>query len=185
MPHFTLHDGLLQYKNRVWLGSNKALQLKVIQALRGSAVGGHSGVPVTYRKLKQLFAWTGMKQQVHEFVKSCFVCQQAKPDRAKYPGLLQPLPVPSGAWQVVSLDFVKGLPRSGKMDCILMVVNRFSKYAHFVALSRPFSAQTVAHLFFNIIYKLHGLPKAIVSDRDKIFTSVFWSELFRLAHLPL
>jgi hypothetical protein len=70
-------------------------------------------VPVTYRKLKQLFAWTRMKSDVHDFVQSFITCQQAKPDISKSPSLLQPLPVPEGAWQVISLDFVEGLPQSG------------------------------------------------------------------------
>jgi hypothetical protein len=67
-------------------------------------------VPTTYQRLRQLFAWKGLKAQVQSFVQSCKVCQQAKADRSKNPGLLQPLPVPDGAWQIVSIDFVEGLP---------------------------------------------------------------------------
>jgi hypothetical protein len=74
-------------------------------ALHASALGGHSGFPVTYRRLKAIFAWPGMKKQVKEFVQSCVTSQQAKPDRVKYPGLLLPLPVPTHAWHTVSLDF--------------------------------------------------------------------------------
>lgn len=84
VPHFTFHDGVLRYKNRIWLGNNKSLQLKVLAALHCSPLGGHSGIPVTYSKLKQYFAWIGIKKDVHDFVKSCTICQQAKPDRSKY-----------------------------------------------------------------------------------------------------
>ena len=87
--------------------------------------------------------------------------------------MLQPLPVPDGAWQVISLDFVEGLPKSKGMYVILVVVNTFSKYSHFLALAHPFTAAGVAKLFFDNIYKLHGLPDSIISDRDKIFTSLF------------
>jgi len=79
-------------------------------------------------------------------VKSYLICQQAKSDRAKLPGKLQPLPVPSEAWQIISLDFVEGLPLSGAVNCILMVVDSFTKYAHFVPLKHPFSASGVVQV---------------------------------------
>jgi hypothetical protein len=74
-----------------------------------------------------LFAWTGLKTVVHQFVTACPTCQQAKLDHAKYPGLLQPLPVPLMAWQSISVDFIEGLPSSGGKNCILVIVDRFSK----------------------------------------------------------
>ena len=103
----------------------------------------------------------------------------------KYPGLLQPLPVPDFAWQVVTMDFIEGLPRSHGYNCIMVVVDKFSKYAHFVPLSHPFTALKVALQYMEHVFKLHGLPEAIVSDRDKVFTSNLWQELFRLAGTEL
>ena len=88
----------------------------------------------------------------------------------KYPGLLQPLPVPEFAWQVVSLDFIEGLPKSKHYNCILVVVDKFSKYSHFIALTHPFTAIQVAIQFMDHVFKLHGMPQVMVSDRDKIFT---------------
>lgn len=99
--------------------------------------------------------------------------------------MLEPLPVPSYAWQVVSIDFIEGLPKSKGYDCILVVVDKFSKYAHFIALAHPFSALSVAKIFLDNIYKLHGMPTAIISDRDKLFTSNLWKELFRLTNTEL
>lgn len=122
---------------------------------------------------------------VHSFVSSCSICQQAKPDRAKYPGLLQPLPVPDGAWQTISMDFVEGLPKSGVFDTILVVVDKFSKYSHFIALKHPFTAASVATVFMSNIYKLHDMPVAIVSDRDRVFTSQLWQALFKMAGVKL
>jgi hypothetical protein len=87
-----------------------SLHHKLINAFHSSALGGHFGVPVTYQRLKQLFAWRGMKSVVHDFVQSCIICQQTKPDKSKSPGVLQPLPIPDGAWQMVTIDFVEGLP---------------------------------------------------------------------------
>jgi hypothetical protein len=92
VPRYTLQDGLIPYDGRVWVGASPALHIKLIAALHNSTVGSHSRVPVMYRRMKQHFAWTGMKSDVHEFVTSCPTCQQAKPDRSKSPRLLQMLP---------------------------------------------------------------------------------------------
>jgi hypothetical protein len=126
-----------------------------------------------------------MKTTIKEWVQACPICQQAKPDRSKYPGLLHPLPIPDQAWQMISMDFIEGLPKSKNHNCILVVVDRFSKYAHFISLSHPFTALTVAHAFMDNIYKLHGMPSSIVTDRDRIFTSNLWQELFRLTGTTL
>lgn len=153
---FSLESGLIRYKTRIWVGNNTTLQQKIIQALHSSPLGGHSGVPATIKRIQAQFAWPGLKKHVHQFVTSCPVCQQAKPERVKYPGLLQPLATPSSAWQIVSLDFVEGLPTSNGYNCILVVVDMFSKFSHFIALKHPFTALTVAKLFMTNIYKLHG-----------------------------
>ena len=185
VPYYTLSGGVLQFKNRIWVGNDTSLQSQLISAMHTSALGGHSGIPVTYSKLKQYFAWPAMKSSVQQFVHACQICQQAKPDRARYPGMLQPLPVPDSAWQIVSLDFVEGLPRSGQYNSILVVVDKYSKFAHFVPLRHPFTALSVAKAYLDNVYKLHGLPMSLISDRDRVFTSKLWQELFSLAGVSL
>lgn len=185
VPHYSWKDGILRYKNRIWVGADSDLQQKLLAAFHCSAVGGHSGMPVTYARLKQLFAWKGMKRAVQQFVSLCTVCQQAKADRAKLPGLLQPLPIPTALWQIISMDFIEALPRSQNYTCILVVVDTFTKYANFLPLRHPFTALSVAKVFHDHIYKHHGLPQSIVSDRDKIFLSHLWQELFRLTDVHL
>jgi hypothetical protein len=110
-------------------------------------VDDHSGIPATFQKIHKLFYWPAMRTAVREYVQSCTVCSQAKPDRSKYPGLLSPLPVPTSSWKDISMDFVEGLPTSGRANAIMVVVDRYSKFAHFIALHHPFSASTVARLF--------------------------------------
>lgn len=93
--------------------------------------------------------------------------------------------VPTEAWQIVSMDFIEGLPTSGAVNCVLVVVDYLTKYAHIIGLRHPFTAASVAKAFMSKVYKLHGMPMAIVSDHDRIFTSHWWKEMFRLAEVSL
>jgi len=88
-------------------------------------------------------------------------------------------------WSDIALDFVEALPRVRGKSVILTVVDRFSKYCHFIPLSHPYSAESVAQVFFAEIVRLHGVPQSIVSDRDTVFTSTFWRELMRLVGTQL
>jgi len=100
-------------------------------------------------------------------------------------GLLQPLPIPEGVWQNLTMDFIEGLPKSEGCTVILVIVDRLTKYAHFLPVKHPYTAATIAQLFMDHVVKLHGLPASIVSDRDTIFVSHFWRELFKLYKVNL
>ncbi|WVZ81180.1 hypothetical protein U9M48_028591 [Paspalum notatum var. saurae] len=160
------HDALILVDSgsvgRVWLGTNVLAHQHVMQALHSSGIGGHSRFHVTYNRIKGLFAWPHMKQSIKQFVQSCVVCQQAKGEHVKSLGLLEPLPVPTAPWVVVSMDFVERLPQSGRFNAILVVVDKLTKYGHFIPLAHPFTA-------------LH------VAQEDRVFTSKLWQELFKLS----
>lgn len=128
-----------------------------------------------------MFAWPKLKESVQEYVQQCQICQRAKVEHCKQPGLLQPHDIPPQPWHTISWDFVEGLPRSKGVDVILVVVDKLTKYGHFLPLKHPYTAQQVAQLFFDQVYKLHGMPSRIISDRDPVFTSAFWKELFKLS----
>jgi hypothetical protein len=176
---YDLANGLIRFHGRIWIGANSAIQTKLIAALHASAIGGHSGIQATYHRLKGLFAWRGMKLVVEEFVRRCDVYQHAKHSNTHPAGLLQPLAIPDGGWRDITMDFVEGLPLSEGADVILIVVDHFTKYAHFVPLHHPYTTPTVARAFIDSIVKLHGMPHSITSDRDAIFMSNFWKLLFK------
>jgi hypothetical protein len=122
---------------------------------------------------------------VNEMVAQCPICQISKTEHVHYPGLQQPLKIPEEKWSDVSLDFVEGLPKSKGKDVILVVVDRLTKYAHFLPLSHPFTAQQVSKVFMDNIHRLHGMPKVIVSDRVRIFTSKIWHRVFSVLKVKL
>jgi len=109
---YTLHQGLIRCKGKIWTANNSALQTRLLTAFHASPMGGHSGTKATYHRLKNLFYWKGLKSDVESFVKQCQIFQQAKHENTHPASLLQPLPIPQGAWQDISLDFVEGLPLS-------------------------------------------------------------------------
>jgi hypothetical protein len=146
---------------------------------------GHEGVEKTLHRWRASFYSLIANRKVREFVKGCAVCQRNKAIHLHPAGLLQPLPIPSTVWSDISMDFVEGFPKVGGKSVILTVVDRFSKYAHFIALGHPYSAASVAKAFFAEIVRLHGFPCSIVSDRDVVFTSAFWGELFHLSGVKL
>jgi hypothetical protein len=99
--------------------------------------------------------------------------------------LLEPLPIPSQAWEMVCLDFIVGLPPLDRFNAILVVIDKFTKYAQFIHVHHPFTAIHIARLYLDHVYKLHGQPKAMVSDTDRVFTSIVRQELFRLTDTKL
>ncbi|GKA11101.1 ty3-gypsy retrotransposon protein, partial [Tanacetum coccineum] len=175
---FRRENGLLFYKDRYYIGQESKLKTLLLREFHDSPSAGHGGIKKTLVGLSALFFWKGMRQSVEEFIKKCVVCQQIKYSTEALGGYLQPLPTPTAVWEDVSMDFITGLPTSKGSTVIFVVVDRLTKYAHFGALPTSFNAHKVAELFVDIVVKHHGIPKTIVSDRDPIFVSNFWKQLF-------
>ncbi|XP_026439743.1 uncharacterized protein LOC113338565 [Papaver somniferum] len=179
VENFTYKEGILRYQTKLYIGTGGTNRQALLHSLHNSVMGGHSGIQATYARAKAHFYWQGLKKDVLLFVYEYDECQRNKSDTTSSAGLLQPLPIPDYAWKHITMDFVDGIPTSNKKNVILVVVYRITKYAHFIALHHPYSASSVAQVFLNHIFKLHGLPASIVSDRDKVFTGNFWTYLFK------
>ena len=183
-PYSWKNDQLIR-RGRLVVGSDRDLQIKLIKLFHEGGLEGPSGMQATLKRISTVLFWKGMERQVRNFIRGCDICQRFKYDNTASPGLLQPLPIPSTAWTQVTMDFIEGLPHSGGVDVILVVVDRLTKYAHFMGLKHPYTAVTVAKVYINQVFKLHGLPTSIVSDRDPVFTSIFWQEMFKIQGVNL
>jgi hypothetical protein len=183
--NFRVINDLIYYKGQIFLVPGSALKAKILHACYNSLVARHQGISKTYRQVRERFAWKCLKEYVMKDVKECTTCQENKDENTHPARLLQLLPIPEHKWESISMDFIIGLPRAQGKDFIFMVVDRLTKFAHFFSIATDFSAAQVAELFFREVFRLHGLPKTIISGRDSRFMSTFWQDLFILLGMTL
>jgi hypothetical protein len=141
---------------------------------------GHLGYQKTITAVRSQFFWPGMKKDVVDYITRCTKFQKVKAEHKHPAGLLQPLPILEKKWEVITMDFITGLPKTNKKhDSIMVVVEKLTKDAHFVPVKTMHTAANIAEIFMKEIARLHGIPRKIVSDKDTKFTSNFWRGLFK------
>jgi hypothetical protein len=171
-------DGWLFKNNRLCVPKTSVRE-SLIKEMHEGGLAGHFGVEKTIAMVLGYFYWPKLARDIEHVIRKCRVCQLAKSSTNPH-GLYMPLPTPQAPWEDVSLDFITGLPRTQRnKDSIMVVVDRFSKMAHFVACHTTHDAVNIANLYFKEIVRLHGVPKSMVSDRDTKFLSHFWLTLWK------
>lgn len=131
---------------------------------------GHFGINKTVDVLQEHLFWHKLAGDVYSVISKCATCQKAKSHF--HQGLYTPLPVPSQPWEAQRMDFIVALPRTSRgKDAIMVVVDRFSKMAHFIPCTKTEDANHLAEPYFREVLKLHGVPRPIVSDKDVQFLS--------------
>ena len=178
--HYTWVRNEPRRKGRLVIGSDSQLRQNILSWIHASTCGGHLGRDATLQKMKNVVYWRGIFKVVKFFVHQCVTFQRSKYNTVASPGLLQPLPIPEHVQQHITMDFIEGLPSSFGKQVIFIVVDRLSKASHFMALSHPYTAADKAQCFLDHVFKLHGFPDTITSDRDPVFVSHFWKEFMSL-----
>ena len=156
------------------------LRARIIHEYHDAPAGGHLGREKTFAAVSRDFFWPHMYKWVRNWIRTCEICQRVKPSPSSQ-APLRSLPIAAEAWRSVSMDFIFGLaPDSQARTGILVFVDRFSNMTHLVPVHAKVTAVETAAHFFDAVFRHHGLPENIFSDRDPRFTSAFWTSLFEL-----
>lgn len=174
-------DGLWHHLKQIVVPNVDTLYNDILAEVHDTPFGGHTGIQRTYDLIHRLFWWPGVRAKVIEYVGTCHTCQRNKRSRQAPAGLLNSLDVPGRPWESVSMDFVTQLPMTKAGNTQIMVfVCRLTKMVHFAALPTDTDTLGVARCFLHNVFRLHGLPKSLVSDRDSKFTGKVWQEVMNL-----
>jgi hypothetical protein len=180
---FSLRENLVLREGLVYVPDDNEIKLRILQQYHDSTTAGHLGQAKTLELISREYYWPRIRQYVNEYVNSCDTCCRNKTSRQQPHGKLHPLPIPAAPWESVSMDFIVELPESHNHNAVLVCVDRFTKMAHFCPTTTQVTAEETASLYLRHVFKHHGLPTNIVSDRGTQFTSHFASRLYELCDI--
>ena len=167
-------DGVLRVGGRLCVPKVGDVVRLILEEAHCSRYSIHPGVTKMYRDLSQIYWWSGMRNDIADFVSRCLTCQQVKSEHQRPGGLLQEMPIPTWKWESIAMDFVVGLPVTSRgFDSVWVIVDRLTKFAHFIPVKVKHSARDLALIYIEHVVRLHGTPLSIVSDRGTQFTSQF------------
>ena len=154
-------DRVLQFRGKIYVPRNADLRRRVVSLCHDTKVAGHPGRWKTLELVSRDYWWP----QIGQYVGTCDLYLRTKPIRQAPVGELHPLQIPDSRWDTLSVDFVVELPLSSGHDAVMTVVDSVSKRAHFILTHTTVTAEGAARLFLHQVWKLHGLPTCVVSDR--------------------
>lgn len=172
-------SGWVTFRDRLWLPNNEPLRTAIIQKTHDSSISGHPGRDATYAMLARQFFWPGCSHDVRRFVNNCDVCGRTTIWRQRKWGLLKPLPIPQRPWRSISMDFITDLPNVDGQQACLVVTDRLTKGVMFIPV-QAMTAEGTADLFISNVYRRHGLPSDIISDRGTQWVNAFWKRVCEL-----
>jgi len=177
------HDSLLYYRGCIYVPDTSDLCCRIVSLCHDTKVAGHPGRFKTLELISKNYWWPNMSQYVGMYVSHCNLCLHTKIQRHLLTGELQPLPIPEERWDVISVDFISELPELGGYDSLMVAVDSIGKRSHFVETVTTVTATGAANLYLRNVWKLHGLPRKIISDRGLQFVAAFMKELYQLLEI--
>lgn len=169
-----INEGRLYFRERLYVPEGEIRSL-LIQLAHDSVESGHPGRNKLYELISRSYWWPKLSSETKQFTRNCHGCLRNKTSRLRYQGTLKPLPIPLQRWRDLSVDFIGPIqPTARGFNAIMVVVDRLSKDRHFTPCRTDMKAHDLAMLFVRDVWKLHGLPDSIVSDRGPLFVSEFW-----------
>jgi len=169
-------DRVAYIEGRIYVPNNKELKEEILKEHHDPVDIGHPGQHRMLELLKRTYWWPGLKEDVKRYVQGCFKCQQNKVQHQRKAGELHPLEIPQGPWQEISIDIIRPLPKSNRMDAIVVIVDWFMKMIRLKATTMNVSSEGIVKIDRDNIWKLHGIPRKILSDRGPQFASKFMEE---------
>jgi len=177
------HDGLLYYRGSIYVPDTSDLRRRIVSLCHDTKVAGHPGRFKTLELVSRSYWWPNMSRYVGMYVSHCDLCLRTKIQRRLLTRELQPLPIPEERWDVISVDFISELPELGGYDSIMVAVDSAGKHSHFIETVTTVTATGVANLYLRNVWKLHGLPRKVISNRGPQFVAAFMKELYQLLEI--
>jgi len=175
------NNGLIYFKD--WNGNHRlvvpeSLRVDIMSEVHNTITEvAHGGYAKTYNQIAAVYYWPRMSRDIKKYVGTCDICQKTKPRRHAPIGMLQPIPIPSQPFEVVSMNFIPELPESDRYDNILVIIDKLTKYAIFIPTTTTITEKGTAELFFRHVIAQYGIPRQVISDRDTQWKGEFWKEI--------
>jgi len=170
-------DSIMYKEGKVYVPKDEKLRAEIIRLHHDTLIGGHGGQWKMVELVTRNFWWPGITKEVKRYVEGCDACQCNKNCTEQPAGKLMPNSIPEKPWTHILADFITKLPLAQGYDSILVVVDRLTKMVHFIPTTEKISAKGLARLFRDNVWKLHGLPESIISDRGPQFVAGLMREL--------
>ena len=175
---FSFSGNLVFHNDRLFVPLS--LRPEILHSRHDSVLAGHPGRALTYDLVKRDYSWPNMRRYIRNYVTSCEHCARIKNVTHKPYGLLQPIEIPNRPWQSITMDFIVKLPPSHGFDSIWVICDRMTRAAHFIPIRETMDAPELSRLFLDQVFRHHGFPQAIISDRGSVFVSSFFTQLMKI-----
>ena len=172
-------DGLILFQDLIYISRHLPLHEKIMKSHHDSTLAGHPGIAKTLELITRNYWWPGIRSYVKKYVQGCRTCQETKVKRGSH-APLHPNEIPSNPWEIISVDLIGPLPRSQGYDAICTIVDRFTKMIKVIPTTTSVTSEGMARIFRDHVFRSHGIPRVVISDRGTQFVSNFMREFFRM-----